>query len=96
MYSTRHVTQPLAWNHTNVTISSGAVTASFGSGSGPIHLDDVGCSGSESVLANCSYSSDTSDCSHSQDAGVRCRITSECDNNNNNNNITKHTMTIKH
>jgi len=46
--------------------------AYFGSGSTLIHLDDVACSGNETSLLNCSYDIHTGDCSHSEDAGVRC------------------------
>ena len=54
--------------------NSVAFTSShFGNGIGSIFLDDVGCSGSESQLINCYYDSVTSDCSHSEDAGVRCQ-----------------------
>ena len=45
--------------------------AHFGQGTGPIHFDDVGCSGSETLLLQCSHSV-TSNCVHSEDAGVRC------------------------
>ena len=45
----------------------------FGSGAGNIFLDDVRCTGSESHLINCTYDSVTTDCSHSEDAGVRCQ-----------------------
>ena len=49
-------------------------SAHFGRGVGPIFLDDVGCSGSEINLINCSHSSSVSCYSgHSQDAGVRCQ-----------------------
>ena len=48
--------------------------AGFGWGSGPIHLDDVACTGSEAVLINCPYDSITTDCSHFEDAGVRCSL----------------------
>ena len=49
-------------------------SAHFGRGVGPIFLDDVGCSGSENNLINCSHSSSVSCYSgHSQDAGVRCQ-----------------------
>ena len=41
-------------------------------GSGPIYLDNVGCSGSELTLAQCDYDSNTADCNHNEDAGVRC------------------------
>jgi len=52
-------------------------SASFGQGSGPILLDSVICSGSESTLASCGHLgvSVTRSCSHSEDAGVRCRGT---------------------
>ena len=50
--------------------------AHFGQGSGPILLDNVGCSGGETRLLDCAnyggvglYSSS---CSHDDDAGVRC------------------------
>ena len=45
--------------------------AHFGSGSGSIFLDNVGCSGGESSLLDCYYVSST--CSHSEDVGVRCQ-----------------------
>ena len=45
--------------------------AFFGAGSGPIHMDNVGCLGSEQVLINCSFTSPYFDY-HSEDAGVRC------------------------
>ena len=46
--------------------------AYFGSGSGSIFLDNVGCSGGESSLLDCSYVSGST-CSHSEDVGVRCQ-----------------------
>ena len=47
--------------------------AFFGLGSGPIHLDDVACTGSEAALVNCTYDTVTTDCSHFEDAGVQCQ-----------------------
>jgi len=49
-------------------------SASFGQGSGPILLDSVTCSGSESTLASCGHLGVgiTRSCSHNEDAGVRC------------------------
>ena len=49
-------------------------SAYFGQGSGPILLDNVTCTGSESTLANCDHLGVgvTRSCSHSEDAGVRC------------------------
>ena len=48
--------------------------AHFGAGSGPIHLDNVACSGSENDLTDCPHSLSVS-CSngHLEDAGVRCQ-----------------------
>ena len=47
--------------------------AFFGTGSGPIVLDDVACTGSETALINCTYDASTVDCSHFEDAGVQCQ-----------------------
>ncbi|XP_036431284.1 deleted in malignant brain tumors 1 protein-like [Colossoma macropomum] len=45
-----------------------------GSGSGPIWMNNVGCSGSESALKNCSSAGwgNHSSCDHSKDVGVIC------------------------
>ena len=51
-------------------------SAHFGSGTGDIFLDNVGCSGTESSLLDCSYVSGNSiNCyyGHSEDVGVRCQ-----------------------
>ena len=56
-------------------IWTGAVAISssiFGQGSGPIHLDDVACSGTERRLIDCLYTH-IDNCVHSKDAGVRCQ-----------------------
>ena len=50
--------------------------ASFGAGSGPIHLDDLFCTGDEDSLVNCSRTVHHN-CFHNEDAGVRC-IEAEC------------------
>ena len=49
--------------------------ARYGQGTGPIWLDNLACTGAEYNLTSCSYDSDTSDCSHYEDAGVRCNTT---------------------
>ena len=48
--------------------------AQFGQGSGTILLDNVQCTGRENRLIECPAAPlGRSDCSHSEDAGVRCR-----------------------
>ena len=47
--------------------------ARFGRGSGEILLDDVGCSGSESLIVNCPHIGwGVHNCRHSEDASVIC------------------------
>ena len=47
--------------------------AAFGEGRGPIWLDDLGCTGTENSLINCShYGLGSHNCRHHEDAGVVC------------------------
>ena len=54
----------------------GAVACSnacYGQGTGPIFLDNVGCSGSETTLLSCSHNGiGIENCGHHEDAGVTC------------------------
>lgn len=59
------------------TDATAYIRAHFGQGSGAIILDDVQCTGSEDNLVDCPYDRSTLDCTHSEDAGVRCQITRE-------------------
>lgn len=44
-------------------------------GTGPIHLNEVQCRGTEKSLWNCPFRNITQeDCKHSEDAAVRCNI----------------------
>ena len=47
--------------------------ARYGQGTGPIHLDNVACTGTEEALVSCAYVGHTSDCFHFEDAGVHCQ-----------------------
>ena len=58
------------------TIDAAARTNAFyGQGSGPINIDDPGCTGSEQRLIDCPFSP-IHNCGHSEDAGVDCTIMS--------------------
>ncbi len=47
--------------------------ATYGQGTGPITLDDLGCIGTEATLFDCSNSGvGNHNCAHSEDAGAVC------------------------
>ena len=46
--------------------------AIFGQGIGPIHLDDVNCSGTEARLVDCPATITLHDCGHAEDASAVC------------------------
>ena len=48
-------------------------SAYFGQGSGPIFMDNVECGNDDTVLLACSYDPNTSEDSHGEDAGIRCK-----------------------
>eukprot|EP00057_Strongylocentrotus_purpuratus_P029544 XP_011684018.1 PREDICTED: deleted in malignant brain tumors 1 protein-like [Strongylocentrotus purpuratus] len=52
--------------------------AAFGEGTGNITLDNVNCTGEESRILSCSNNGlGVHDCSHADDAGVRCSLTND-------------------
>ena len=59
------------------SLNSGAQAVSFaayGQGTGPILLDDVACTGTETRLIECRASPITThNCIHTEDASVRCQ-----------------------
>ena len=64
-------------NVTCITSIAGAIArvrAFFGQGTGAILLDQVGCTGTETRLVDCSSNPiGIHDCSHFEDAGVTCQ-----------------------
>lgn len=53
--------------------------SAFGFGTGPIHIDNVECVGTEASLSDCPSRVPTSICYHYREAGVRCQIpTGKC------------------
>ncbi len=53
----------------------------FGSGTGSIFIDNTDCVGDELRLTSCRYDTHTADCTHAEDAGLRCN--GRCKPNNN-------------
>ena len=48
--------------------------AAYGQGNGPIHMNEVECTGYELSLMECSHNiSNQNNCNHSQDASVQCQ-----------------------
>lgn len=44
------------------------------SGMGPVHMNEVQCSGFEKSITECHFNKDALGCSHEEDAGVRCNV----------------------
>ena len=54
------------------TDNTALLSAPFGQGTGPIFLDNVACVGTESSLEDCTHDPSALDCTHYEDAAVRC------------------------
>ena len=75
LYCDKHCNLSLLSLYSTILVTTAAAAYSnafYGQGSGPILMDDVACSGREGGLINCAFDNHTSDCRHSEDAGVRC------------------------
>uniref|UniRef100_A0A7N6BYT3 Lysyl oxidase homolog n=1 Tax=Anabas testudineus TaxID=64144 RepID=A0A7N6BYT3_ANATE len=46
----------------------------LGQGMGPVHMNEVRCSGFEKSITECSFNKETLGCSHEEDAAVRCNV----------------------
>ena len=50
-------------------------SATYGTGSGSILMDDLSCSGSEKDIGDCTFSGwTTNNCGHTEDVGVSCGL----------------------
>ena len=54
------------------TTGGSSCCAGYGQGYVPIGIRNVGCSSSSSSLSSCTFTADSSGCSHSEDAGAYC------------------------
>ena len=52
--------------------ASAVSNAFYGQGGGPTVLNRLDCTGTETSILECTFDLDTSDCSHSDDAGLQC------------------------
>ncbi|KAL0978191.1 hypothetical protein UPYG_G00167270 [Umbra pygmaea] len=50
------------------------VGGKLGQGIGPVHMNEVQCSGFEKSLTDCHFNRNALGCSHEEDAGVRCHV----------------------
>ncbi|XP_051931752.1 lysyl oxidase homolog 2A-like [Hippocampus zosterae] len=48
--------------------------ASMGQGIGPVHMNEVECSGFEKSLTECHFNGDSVGCSHEEDVAVKCNV----------------------
>ncbi|CAL8337893.1 unnamed protein product [Lota lota] len=48
--------------------------ARLGQGMGPVHMNEVECSGFEKSLTECSFNREATGCGHEEDAAVKCNI----------------------
>uniref|UniRef100_A0A8C3QZK6 Lysyl oxidase homolog n=1 Tax=Cyanoderma ruficeps TaxID=181631 RepID=A0A8C3QZK6_9PASS len=52
-----------------------AVTgARLGQGMGPIHLNEIDCTGFEKSVTDCKFNTESQGCNHEEDAAVRCNV----------------------
>ena len=66
---------PTKWCFGTITVDSSYYTSErFGEGTGPIFIDYINCTGSESRLwGKCSHFTHYYGCSHNDDVGVQCQ-----------------------
>ncbi len=64
-----------SFTHAGAIAYEQCASSPFGPGTGLIRLDNVACSGTETMLTDCMATTSTTmthDCFHNEDAGVSC------------------------
>ncbi|XP_036450956.1 lysyl oxidase homolog 2A [Colossoma macropomum] len=56
------------------TAKEALTSGRMGQGMGPVHMNEVECSGFEKSLTECFFNKDSLGCSHEEDAAVRCHV----------------------
>ncbi|XP_032085777.1 LOW QUALITY PROTEIN: lysyl oxidase homolog 2 [Thamnophis elegans] len=56
------------------TAKEAILGARLGQGIGPIHLNELDCTGFEKSITDCKFNKDIRSCTHEEDASVRCNI----------------------
>lgn len=46
----------------------------FPQGMGPIHLNEIDCTGFEKSVTDCKFNTESQGCNHEEDAAVRCNV----------------------
>ena len=67
----RVVCRSLGYGHDGDGVWQGCCSK-YGQGTGPIHMDNVGCTGSEASIFNCSYD-EPENKGHNEDHSIRCQ-----------------------
>ena len=62
----------------NLPSNNASINSTIKYGTGPIHLDNVKCTGKEKSIMDCQRSSKPANCDHSEDLGINCQSDDGC------------------
>ncbi|NXE70927.1 LOXL2 oxidase, partial [Calcarius ornatus] len=69
--------EEMPWGETGKTQGAqkaGAFFPIFPQGMGPIHLNEIDCTGFEKSVTDCKFNTESQGCNHEEDAAVRCNV----------------------